>query len=248
MWCNIWADGVKIAFLLPDLLPLQSFCFLRQEHFRQRGSCFVPHCANCRGLPEVGGVGSAGWSTDSCLNTAYLSEDVTEAEEVPDTGVSMAGALQEHKSQIQESERFNREIYHNYIADAAMPYTKYSQEIIMLTFQWSFLSLFSKRHPTVNHACQFWLATIRELFSPSFNYTEIWDRRGFCCSAEIIRSGCFQGWNGRDYWGTLPLRCEILVLGFFFVFQQDNCLSASSLWKDGLSTWGWEVIWRNELI
>ena len=33
-------------------------------------------------------MGSAGWSTDSCLNTAYLSEDVAEAEEEPETGVS----------------------------------------------------------------------------------------------------------------------------------------------------------------
>lgn len=56
-------------------------------------------------VPEAGGVGSAGGSTDSCLKTAYLSEDVTEAEEEPETGVSMAGALRRHKSYSQTSER-----------------------------------------------------------------------------------------------------------------------------------------------
>lgn len=44
-------------------------------------------------LPETGAVGSAGCSTDSCLNTAYLSEE--EEDEDPDTGVSMAGTLYE---------------------------------------------------------------------------------------------------------------------------------------------------------
>lgn len=43
--------------------------------------------------PETGGVGSAGCSTDNCLNTAYLSEE--EEDEDPDTGVSMAGTLHE---------------------------------------------------------------------------------------------------------------------------------------------------------
>lgn len=50
-------------------------------------------------VPEAVGVGSAGCSTDSCLKTAYLSEDETEADEEPDTGVSMADALQETQSQ-----------------------------------------------------------------------------------------------------------------------------------------------------
>lgn len=44
-------------------------------------------------LPETGAVGSAGCSTDSCLNTAYLSEE--EEDEDPDTGVSMAWTLYE---------------------------------------------------------------------------------------------------------------------------------------------------------
>lgn len=44
-------------------------------------------------LPETGGVGSEGCSTDNCLNTAYLSEE--EEDEDPDTGVSMAGTLHE---------------------------------------------------------------------------------------------------------------------------------------------------------
>lgn len=39
-------------------------------------------------------MGSAGCSTDSCLNTAYLSEE-EEDDEDPDTGVSMAGTLYE---------------------------------------------------------------------------------------------------------------------------------------------------------
>lgn len=47
----------------------------------------------CVCLPETGAVGSAGCSTDSCLNTAYLSEE--EEDEDPDTGVSMAGTLYE---------------------------------------------------------------------------------------------------------------------------------------------------------
>lgn len=42
-------------------------------------------------IPETDGVGSAGCSTDSCLNAAYLSEEVLD--EDPDTGVSMAGPL-----------------------------------------------------------------------------------------------------------------------------------------------------------
>lgn len=42
-------------------------------------------------VPETGGVGSVGCSTDRCLNTAYLSE-VDEVEEL-ETGVSMAGML-----------------------------------------------------------------------------------------------------------------------------------------------------------
>lgn len=49
-------------------------------------------------VPETGGVGSAGGSTDSCLNTAYLSEEVTEEEDEPDTGVNMAGVLQKKKT------------------------------------------------------------------------------------------------------------------------------------------------------
>lgn len=55
--------------------------------------CIEPngHVCVC-GLPETGGVGSAGCSTDICLNTAYLSE---EEDEDPDTGVSMAGTLHE---------------------------------------------------------------------------------------------------------------------------------------------------------
>lgn len=56
----------------------------------------MAHCCICL-VPEVGGAGSAGWSTDSCLKTAYLSEAMAEEEEEeePETGVSMAGALQE---------------------------------------------------------------------------------------------------------------------------------------------------------
>lgn len=42
-------------------------------------------------IPETGGVGSEGCSTDRCLNTAYLSE--VEDDDEPDTGVSMAGML-----------------------------------------------------------------------------------------------------------------------------------------------------------
>lgn len=43
-------------------------------------------------VPETGGVGSVGCSTDRFLNTAYLSE--VEEDEEPDTGVSMVGMLQ----------------------------------------------------------------------------------------------------------------------------------------------------------
>lgn len=46
-----------------------------------------------RFLPEAGGAGSGGTSTDSCLKAAYLSED--EEDEDPDTGVSIEGALAE---------------------------------------------------------------------------------------------------------------------------------------------------------
>lgn len=59
-------------------------------------------------LPETGAVGSAGCSTDSCLNTAYLSEE--EEDEDPDTGVSMAGTLYEadktHTSQSKQIKVF----------------------------------------------------------------------------------------------------------------------------------------------
>lgn len=39
-------------------------------------------------------MGSVGCSTDRCLNTAYLSE-VDDDDEEPDTGVSMAGMLEQ---------------------------------------------------------------------------------------------------------------------------------------------------------
>lgn len=47
------------------------------------------------------------------MKTAYLSEDVTEAEEEPDTGVSIAGALQGHNSYSQKSGRvrFNNGVF-----------------------------------------------------------------------------------------------------------------------------------------
>lgn len=55
-------------------------------------------------LPETGAVGSAGCSTDSCLNTAYLSEE--EVDEDPDTGVSMAGTLYEaYKTNMNQSKQ-----------------------------------------------------------------------------------------------------------------------------------------------
>lgn len=59
-------------------------------------------------LPEAGGGGSAGWFTDSCLKTAYLSEDVDVAEEEPETGVSMVAALQEENYYSQKAERVIR--------------------------------------------------------------------------------------------------------------------------------------------
>lgn len=46
-------------------------------------------------IPEAGGAGSGGCSTDSCLKAAYLSE--VEEDEDPDTGVSMEGALGERE-------------------------------------------------------------------------------------------------------------------------------------------------------
>jgi len=58
------------------------------------------------GLPETGAVGSAGCSTDSCLNTAYLSEE--EEDEDPDTGVSMAGTLYEaDKTYTSQNKKIN---------------------------------------------------------------------------------------------------------------------------------------------
>ena len=57
-------------------------------------------------IPEAVGTGSAGCSTDSCLKTAYLSED--EVDPVPDTGVSMAGALRTKLSQWSVSNREDR--------------------------------------------------------------------------------------------------------------------------------------------
>lgn len=57
-------------------------------------------------IPEAGGGGSAGWFTDSCLKTAYLSEDVAEQE--PETGVSMVAALQEQNDYSQKAGRVIR--------------------------------------------------------------------------------------------------------------------------------------------
>lgn len=60
-------------------------------------------------LPETGGVGSAGCSTDNCLNTAYLSEE--EEDEDPDTGVSMAGTLHEADKTYSSQSKQIKELY-----------------------------------------------------------------------------------------------------------------------------------------
>lgn len=62
---------------------------MRLRRYRE-GVCVSANMVLCS-VPETGGVGSVGCSTDRCLNTAYLSE-VDEVEEL-ETGVSMAGML-----------------------------------------------------------------------------------------------------------------------------------------------------------
>lgn len=49
-------------------------------------------------------MGSEGCSTDSCLKTAYLSED---DEEDPETGVSMAGALQKQPCSVNKGHKWS---------------------------------------------------------------------------------------------------------------------------------------------
>lgn len=74
------------------------------EVFREKQKLFPytsERASEKSNVPEVGGEGSAGCSTDSCLKTAYLSEAA--ADEEPVTGVSMAGTLLGHNGYSQKS-------------------------------------------------------------------------------------------------------------------------------------------------
>jgi len=82
-------------------------------------------------LPETGAVGSAGCSTDSCLNTAYLSEE--EEDEDPDTGVSMAGTLYEvdktYTSQKKRSMCFYKDLYRDLVSQIKKKFDRYTISI-----------------------------------------------------------------------------------------------------------------------